>query len=64
MRKKICEYILHPTSVLFYSPAYQVKKLLILLSVYFHEVLQKLNTFIFTNFQLERVLIRFEVVDT
>ena len=34
----------------------QTKKLSILLSFYFHEVLQYLNTFTETNFWLERVL--------
>ena len=34
----------------------QTKKLSILLSFYFHEVLQYLNIFTYTNFWLERVL--------
>ena len=34
----------------------QTKKLSILLSFYFHEVLRYLNTFTQTNFRLERVL--------
>ena len=34
----------------------QTKKLSILLSFYFHEVLQYLNTFTYTNFWFERVL--------
>ena len=34
----------------------QTKKLLILLSFYFHEVLQHLKTFIFTNFRFQRFL--------
>ena len=33
----------------------QTKKLSVLLSFYFHEVLQHLNTFMETNFRLERV---------
>ena len=58
--------MLRPTSVLFYSPAYQWRhswflhdvakiqtKKLFFLSVYFHEVLQQLNICIFTNLQLE-----------
>ena len=40
----------------------QTKKLSILLSFYFHEVLQHLNTFMQTNFRLERVL-RFALED-
>ena len=34
----------------------QTKKLSILLSFYFHEVLQHLKTFIYTNLRYERVL--------
>ena len=40
----------------------QTKKLSILLNFYFHEVLQHLNTFMQTNFRLERVL-RFAIED-
>ena len=34
----------------------QIKKLSLLLLCFFHEVLQHLNTFIYTNFRFERVL--------
>ena len=40
----------------------QTKKLSILLSFYFHEVLQHLNTFMLTNFWFQRVL-RFAIQD-
>ena len=41
----------------------QIKKLPILLSFYFHEVLQLLKTFIYTNFWFHRVF-RFAIEDT
>ena len=41
----------------------QIKKLPILLSFYFHEVLQLLKTFIYTNFWFHRVF-RFSIEDT
>ena len=44
------------------SPKLQTKKLSILLSFYFHEVLQYPNIFMYTNIRLERV-VRFTTED-
>ena len=38
------------------SPKFKLRKKSILLSFYFHEVLQQLKTLIYTNFQFQRVL--------